>query len=199
MLYGSSSRAVSQQTLAENLLLKIPYQFKNCMLVLQNRRRPTIHPGCTDLFLKHNNEPVRAPVCVARIFVFRCRFSKYYAMHINHSEVKPATICAKNQALNENIDKVIRILRQFSLIDIFVLKSGFTSEWLICIGRRRRTGLPVVKCTAQARAIFENSMVYATVNIFEKTTKTKPIDTVFWGNELVRNRSSRSDRFACLA
>jgi hypothetical protein len=42
-----------------------------------------------------------------------------------------ATICAKNQALNENIDKVIRILRRSFQIDIFVLKSSFTSERLI--------------------------------------------------------------------
>jgi hypothetical protein len=42
-----------------------------------------------------------------------------------------STICAKNQALNENIDKVIRILRQFFLINLFVSKSGFASEWLM--------------------------------------------------------------------
>jgi hypothetical protein len=42
-----------------------------------------------------------------------------------------ATICTKNQALNEYIDKVIRIPRKFSLIGLFVLKAGFASEWLI--------------------------------------------------------------------
>jgi hypothetical protein len=41
-----------------------------------------------------------------------------------HHRVLSATIRAKNQALNENIEKVIRILRRF------VLKAGFASEWL---------------------------------------------------------------------
>ena len=41
-----------------------------------------------------------------------------------------STIHAKNQASNENIDKVIRILRRNFLIPLFVLKSGFASEWL---------------------------------------------------------------------
>jgi hypothetical protein len=36
----------------------------------------------------------------------------------------------KNQALNENIDKVIRILRRNFPIEGFVYKSGFASEWL---------------------------------------------------------------------
>jgi hypothetical protein len=49
---------------------------------------------------------------------------------IGPKERVSATICAKNQALNENIDKVIRILRRNFQIDIFVLKSGFASEWL---------------------------------------------------------------------
>jgi hypothetical protein len=59
----------------------------------------------------------------------------------NNSEAKPAfntkirmlssTIRAKNQALNENIDKVIRILRRNFQIHLFVLKAGFASEWLI--------------------------------------------------------------------
>ena len=42
-----------------------------------------------------------------------------------------STICAKNQALNENIDKVIRILLKIFQIHLFVLKSSFASEWLI--------------------------------------------------------------------